>query len=81
MLIALILKLAGVDDEIVAQEYQLTEVGLGPMREEIVQHLLGYPSTGGERGKALNMSGARLVIRSCLVCELRSGGIANKSGH
>lgn len=59
LIIALILKLAGVEDEVVSQEYQLTEVGLGPMREEIVQHLLGRKEIGGEMNKALSMIGAR----------------------
>ena len=53
------MKLAGVEDDVVAEEYQLTEIGLGPMKEEIMAHLLGHDAVGGERKKAEGMIGAR----------------------
>ena len=59
MLVALIMKLAGVENEIIAAEYQLTEAGLGPIREEVVEHLLGNSAIAGSREKALSMTGAR----------------------
>lgn len=37
---ALILSLCGVEDEIVAHEYSLTDIGLKPRHAEIVAHLL-----------------------------------------
>ena len=59
VLVALIMKLAGVEDEVVAAEYQLTEAGLGPIKEEVVKHLLGNSAVAGSREKALSMTGAR----------------------
>ncbi|KAH0604686.1 uncharacterized protein H6S33_006354 [Morchella sextelata] len=40
---ALLLMLAGVDDEFVAAEYALTEVGLEPFKQAIRERLLGRP--------------------------------------
>ncbi|KAH8146982.1 uncharacterized protein LAJ45_09063 [Morchella importuna] len=40
---ALLLMLAGVDDELVAAEYALTEVGLEPFKQAIRERLLGRP--------------------------------------
>lgn len=55
VLAALILKLAGVDDETIAREYEYTEIGLGPLKEIMINHLLETPSLQGNRATALRM--------------------------
>lgn len=61
IIVALILSLAGASDETIADEYALTELGLGALREVIIRHLLESPALGGERGKAVGMVGAKYV--------------------
>lgn len=62
---ALILSLCGVDDETVAREYELTELGLAARKEEFVAHLLNVAETmniesiRGNREAAERMVGAR----------------------
>lgn len=56
---ALLLSLAGVEDDRIAEEYELTELGLAPMRPMIVEHLLQDPALAGDREGALRMVGAR----------------------
>ena len=56
---ALILGLAGVDDDTISKEYALTEEGLGPLKEIMMKHLLEHDSLGGDRGKAEKMISAR----------------------
>lgn len=71
VLAALILKCAGIDDETIAREYELTEKGLEPMRELIIAHLLETPSLKGSREAAIRMIGSKLVssvMRSRCVC-------------
>jgi hypothetical protein len=58
---AIILALCGVDDHIIAEEYSLTEIGLGHRRQELVEHLMKSPALGGDRAKATRMIGARSV--------------------
>ena len=58
---ALILGLAGVDDNTISKEYALTEVGLGPLKEIMMNHLLEEGSLGGDRGKAEKMISARYI--------------------
>ncbi|KAM0722386.1 hypothetical protein Q7P37_001827 [Cladosporium fusiforme] len=55
LLAALLLALAGVDDEAVAEEYALTDVGLAPLREVFVQRLLGNPVLAGDEVGVRNM--------------------------
>lgn len=58
---ALILMLAGVQDEDIAADYAFTMVGLGPVRESILQYLLQDKKSmaGGGREKAGNMLNSR----------------------
>lgn len=49
VIVALILQLVGVGDEVIAQEYALTELGLVSWKEEIFQHLM--KEVGLEVGK------------------------------
>ncbi|KAK4161424.1 tyrosine phosphatase [Cladorrhinum sp. PSN259] len=55
--VALILSLCGVEDDLVAQDYGLTELGLAHRKEEIVQHLLPY--FNGDRTRAEVMVSAK----------------------
>lgn len=60
VIIAMLLSLAGVTDEIIAKEYQLTEVGLGPMREDVVADVLGREKDGQKLKKKVDcLVGAR----------------------
>ncbi|KAK3996268.1 tyrosine-protein phosphatase [Cladorrhinum sp. PSN332] len=59
VIIALILSLCGVEDDLVAHDYSLTELGLAHRKEAIVQHLLGQPGINGDRVKAEAMVSAR----------------------
>jgi protein tyrosine phosphatase len=57
---ALVLSLCGVDDEIIAQEYSLTEVGLSQAwKEAVIQHLMSHPALDGNMQSAWNMIGAK----------------------
>jgi protein tyrosine/serine phosphatase len=57
VLCALLLSLCGVDDEIVAEEYSLTELGLGTWTENLVQAVINL--TGASEEGARNMVGAK----------------------
>lgn len=60
VLCALILSLCGVTDEIVAQEYQLTEVGFPPAwREQIIQRLSKDPAFKDNPEGVENMCGSK----------------------
>lgn len=56
---ALLLSLAGVEDEVVAHEYNLTEVGLGPRKQEFVEALIKDGPLKDQREKAERMVSAR----------------------
>jgi hypothetical protein len=59
---ALVLSLCGVDDEVVAQEYALTEIGLTTeWKNGVIEHLMGNPALNGNMAGALNMISARFV--------------------
>ncbi|KAH7029433.1 protein-tyrosine phosphatase-like protein [Microdochium trichocladiopsis] len=53
---ALVLSLCGVADHVIADEYNLTELGLRERHEELMQHLLNNPSMAG------NVAGVRRMI-------------------
>lgn len=55
---ALILSLCGVDDDIVAHEYSLSELGL-KSRPEFLQNLLQEPVVKGNEAAAMEMVGSR----------------------
>ncbi|KAL5349790.1 hypothetical protein ACLOAV_004823 [Pseudogymnoascus australis] len=59
VLCALVLSLCGVDDETVAREYSLTEVGLARWREEVIAGLVASHTVPSDRAGALNMLSAR----------------------
>lgn len=59
--VALVLSLCGVDDETIAYEYSLTELGLAKMKPVILEHLMANPAFGGDEKGALNMISARYV--------------------
>jgi hypothetical protein len=57
---ALILSLCGVDDEVVAHEYSLTEVGLPTAwKTAVIEHLMENPAVKGNMAGALNMISSR----------------------
>jgi hypothetical protein len=57
---ALILSLCGVDDETVAQEYSLTDLGLSmEWKEAAVEHMMKNPGLKGNKAGALNMIGSK----------------------
>ena len=57
---ALILSLCGVDDEIVAQEYALTDLGLSTKwKTSVIEHLMANPALKGNKEGAWNMIGAK----------------------
>ena len=59
---ALVLSLCGVDDETVAKEYSLTEIGLtDEWKEGVLQHLMDNPVMRGDMEGARNMIGAKYV--------------------
>lgn len=55
LLAALLLSLAGVDDEAIAEEYALTDQGLAPLRELFVTRLLANPVLEGDEEGVRNM--------------------------
>lgn len=59
VLVALVLALVGVEDEVIAQEYALTELGLAQWREMIVDFLSVDLAEHGGREGAERMVGAR----------------------
>lgn len=56
---ALLLKLAGVEDEVIANEYSLTDVGLAPLRELFVERLLKNPVLAGDEAGVRNMCSSK----------------------
>jgi protein tyrosine/serine phosphatase len=59
---ALILSLCGVEDEIVAQEYALTDRGLSmKWKESVIEHMMTNPALKGNLKGAWNMIGAKYV--------------------
>ncbi|KAL2269361.1 hypothetical protein VTJ83DRAFT_1545 [Remersonia thermophila] len=59
VLIALILSLLNVPDSVIADEYSLTDLGLAPRREGIINRLVEGDALGGDRTRAENMVRAR----------------------
>jgi protein tyrosine/serine phosphatase len=57
---ALLLSLCGVDDDTVAYEYSLTEIGLPQAwKEGVIEHLLDNTTLKGNMAGAWNMIGAK----------------------
>ena len=59
VLAALLLELAGVDERTIAEEYELTEVGLARWKPLIIEHLLKEPALAGNEEGVRNMVGAK----------------------
>lgn len=60
VLCALILSLCGVDDEVVAHEYSLTEVGLpDDWKKAVIEHLSHNPTLAGNPEGAANLISAK----------------------
>ncbi|KAB8236168.1 tyrosine-protein phosphatase [Aspergillus alliaceus] len=58
VVVAVLMKLAGCEDEVVAREYALTEVGLGSRKAFIVKYLLSKPEMQGSQELAEMVAGA-----------------------
>ncbi|KAI1212813.1 protein-tyrosine phosphatase-like protein [Annulohypoxylon truncatum] len=56
---ALILSLCGVDDEVVAHEYSLTDLGLKERHAELIAHMMNNPSLRDNPGSAQRMLSSR----------------------
>lgn len=57
---ALALRIAGVEDhDVIGREYELTEKGLGELREQFVSRLMQHPTMTGDRDAALRMTSAK----------------------
>ncbi len=76
ILCALILLLAGVPDEAVADEYALTTHGLAEMKEEIVERILKNEALKGNREGAERMLGSKreTMMASIEMIEREYGG-------
>lgn len=59
---ALILSLCGVDDEVVAHEYSLTDIGLRERHEELLTYLLANDEFKGNAELAKELISARYVF-------------------
>ena len=62
---AIILSLCGVEDQVIAQKYSLTELGLVHRREELVDHLMQSPALQNDRERVERMLGARSGPEQC----------------
>ncbi|KAK3898232.1 protein-tyrosine phosphatase-like protein [Staphylotrichum tortipilum] len=72
VLIALILSLCGLSDEAIANDYALTDLGLAPRKEEIVQHLIQGAALFGDRRRAERMVGANKQNMLLTLAHLRT---------
>ncbi|KAL1946463.1 hypothetical protein VTO73DRAFT_14567 [Trametes versicolor] len=77
VLAALLLKLAGVDDETIARDYALTRVGREPAREMIMKRLSKVPYFATNTEAALNMfsSRAETMVAFLQMLQTRYGGV------
>ncbi|GJE84293.1 tyrosine-protein phosphatase [Phanerochaete sordida] len=62
VLAALLLKLAGVDDDTIAEDYALTRVGREPARETVMARLAKMPLFASDSEAALNMLSSRKEV-------------------
>ncbi|TLD21918.1 hypothetical protein PspLS_08009 [Pyricularia sp. CBS 133598] len=69
---ALLLSLAGVDDDAVAHEYNLTEVGLSDRKQEFIEALVKAGPLKGQRDKAERMVSARKEAMRATLTMLRA---------
>ncbi|KAM7186550.1 tyrosine-protein phosphatase [Rhypophila sp. PSN 637] len=59
IIVAIVLSLLGVEDEAIAHDYSLTDLGLAQRKEAIVQHLMEAPGLFGDRARAETMVSSR----------------------
>ena len=59
MFVALALNLVGVDDELIGEEYQLTEAGLSEWAPIIFKVLLQEPALGGDQDGVIRLGSAK----------------------
>ncbi|RDL41570.1 uncharacterized protein BP5553_01549 [Venustampulla echinocandica] len=74
---ALILSLCGVDDETIAYEYSLTEVGLSnEWKQDVIEHLMDNPALHGNVEGAWNMISAKAanMLATLKVIKEKFGG-------
>ncbi|KAI0092184.1 protein-tyrosine phosphatase-like protein [Irpex rosettiformis] len=74
---ALLLKLAGVDDDAIAEDYSLTRIGREPMRDQVMERLAKVPLFAADNEKALNMLTSRKEVMSAFLKEFdnKYGGV------
>ncbi|KAK4188988.1 tyrosine phosphatase [Podospora australis] len=73
VLIAIILALLGVPDEVLAHEYSLTDLGLASRQEAIIERLVASePSMNGDRAKAARMVRSRAENMLGTLAHIRS---------
>ncbi|KAF9651766.1 hypothetical protein BDM02DRAFT_3090662 [Thelephora ganbajun] len=77
ILAALLLNLAGVDDQIIAEDYALTRVGREPAREKIMTRLREEPLFASNNEAALNMFSCRpdTMLAFLSLLKERYGGV------
>ncbi|KAI0677306.1 protein-tyrosine phosphatase-like protein [Trametes maxima] len=75
ILAAILLKLAGVDDETIAQDYALTRVGREPAREMIMKRLSKVPYFATNSEAALNMFSSETMLAFLQLLSDRYGGV------
>ncbi|KAK4215874.1 tyrosine-protein phosphatase [Rhypophila decipiens] len=59
IIVAIVLSLLGVEDEAIAHDYSLTDLGLAQRKEAIVRHLMETPALFGDRARAETMVSSR----------------------
>ncbi|KAI0700583.1 protein-tyrosine phosphatase-like protein [Cytidiella melzeri] len=74
---ALFLKLAGVDDDAIAEDYSLTRVGREPIRALVMERLAKVPMFAADNEKALNMLTSRkeVMIAFLRLIDEKYGGV------
>ncbi|KAI9163639.1 Tyrosine-protein phosphatase [Paramyrothecium foliicola] len=74
---ALVLSLCGVPDEVVAWEYNLTEIGLEEMKGPFTQALMKHPAFKGNPEGALRMLGAKTesMLKTLKVLRAKYGSV------
>ncbi|KAM7216666.1 putative tyrosine phosphatase [Rhypophila decipiens] len=59
IIVAIVFSLLGVEDEVIAHDYSLTDLGLAQRKEAIVRHLMETPALFGDRARAETMVSSR----------------------
>jgi len=79
VLAAVLLSLAGVDDEAISRDYELTRIGREPFREKIMKRLAQEPIFAKDKSAALNMLSSRYAVMMAFLHLLgeRYGGSEN----